>query len=428
MKTILPWLCLLLLVSCSHPPPPEFQPFGPDANHPAATAPAAKPAAQSAPQHAAVKPPAAPAMTNEPTSALAPAITNAAARTNVPAPSGAAAVGNPARPVPPLSVPTLDAALGRTNQGPFATQTQSEDEMLPAGTIRFPATDLNQVLKVYAELVNRTILRPANLGAPLITLETQTPLTKKEAIAAFDAVLAMNGITMINVGDKFVKAVPAAAAATAGEAPDKRPASELPDLGPYVTYVKQLRYTKPSELVPALTPFAQIPNSILPIDSSQILVLRDYTENVKRMLEMVERIDIAIPPELVNEVIPIKYAKAADIANALNSLSSGGGGTSIGGSTGTTGRPGGGAGGAGRPGFGVGPASARAVWVASAAWVRHTASRRLPVAPPASRRLRGAAAVSATDCATSSRAPRLPENCRFSVRPRSLPMNGAIPC
>ena len=35
--------------------------------------------------------------------------------------------------------------------------------------------------------VQRTVLRPANLPAPLITLRTQTPLTKKEAIAAFDA-------------------------------------------------------------------------------------------------------------------------------------------------------------------------------------------------------------------------------------------------
>ena len=82
----------------------------------------------------------------------------------------------------------------------------------------------------------------------------------------------------------------------------------------------------------------KIPNAILPIDSSQILVLRDYAENVKRMLELIEAIDVAVPSEYVSEVIPIKYAQAADIAGALNSLSSGGGGTSVGGTGGTGGR------------------------------------------------------------------------------------------
>jgi len=75
-----------------------------------------------------------------------------------------------------------------------------------------------------------------------------------------------------------------------------------------------------------LTPYMKIPNAVLAIDSSQILVLRDYAENVKRMLEMVERVDVAVPSEFVSEVIPIKYAKASDLQAALNSLGSGGGG------------------------------------------------------------------------------------------------------
>ena len=83
--------------------------------------------------------------------------------------------------------------------------------------------------------------------------------------------------------------------------------------------------------MPVLTPFVKIPNAILAIDTSQMLVLRDYAENVKRMLELVQTIDVAIPSVYLSEVIPIKYGKASDIASALNSLSSGGGGTSMGG-------------------------------------------------------------------------------------------------
>ncbi len=84
-------------------------------------------------------------------------------------------------------------------------------------------------------------------------------------------------------------------------------------------------------MVPVLQPFAKIPNSILPIETSQILVIRDYAENVKRMLELIKQIDINIPSEIISEVIPIKYALASDIASVLSSLTTGGGGGVAGG-------------------------------------------------------------------------------------------------
>ena len=68
-------------------------------------------------------------------------------------------------------------------------------------------------------------------------------------------------------------------------------------------------------------------------------MLRDNAENVKRMLQMIDRVDVSVPAEYISEVIPIKYALADDIANALNSLGGTGGGStvSIGGSSSTGG-------------------------------------------------------------------------------------------
>jgi general secretion pathway protein D len=88
-------------------------------------------------------------------------------------------------------------------------------------------------------------------------------------------------------------------------------------------------------MVPIIQPFSKLANSILPIDSNGILVLRDNAENVKRMLQMIDQVDVAVPAEYVSEVIPILYAQAEDIANALNSLGGTGGGStvSIGGSS-----------------------------------------------------------------------------------------------
>jgi len=158
-----------------------------------------------------------------------------------------------------------------------------------------------------------------------------------EVIQALQGVLALNGIALINVGDKFVKAVPAAQAGQEAAAFNEGTGAQLPDVGQYVTYIVQLKYVKPSEMTPILTPFAKLQNSILSIDSNGILVLRDNAENVKRMLEMIKQVDVSVPQEYISEVIPIKYALADDIANAFDSLGGSGGGTvAIGGSTATT--------------------------------------------------------------------------------------------
>jgi general secretion pathway protein D len=204
------------------------------------------------------------------------------------------------------------------------------EPLVPAGDINFQGVDVDQVLDVYSRYVGRTLLR-AGLPQVKIVLTTETPLTQSEVIQALQGVLALNGIALINIGDKFVKAVPVAQAATEGAAFSDQSANQLPDVGQYVTHIVQLKYIKPSEMAPVLQQFANIPNGVFPIDSNGILIIRDYAENVKRMLEFITKVDVIVPEEFVSEVIPIKYAMVDDIANALNSL--GGSSSSIGNAT-----------------------------------------------------------------------------------------------
>ena len=124
--------------------------------------------------------------------------------------------------------------------------------MIPAGNINFQGVDVSQVLEVYAKLVGRTLLR-AGLPSASIILKTETPLTKTEAIEALQAVLALNGISVVNIGDKFVKVLPVDQANTAGAAFNDDRRGQLPNLGTYVTRIVQLKNVKPSEMVPILT-------------------------------------------------------------------------------------------------------------------------------------------------------------------------------
>ena len=249
-----------------------------------------------------------------------------------------------------LACTELWAQPSAQSPAPAANAAPPED-MIPAGTIAMRGMDLEDVLTIYGQFVNRTILRPASLPAQKIFLTTQTPLTRKEIIQALDDVLSLNGISVVNFGDKFVKVVPNTSVGQEAAPFSTNDVSKLPDFGPYVTHVIQLKYVRPSEMQFAITPFAKMPGGILAIDASQILILRDNTENVKRMLEMIKLVDVDVPSEIFSEVIPIKYAKATDIASALSSLSSGGGGvTSIGGNRGGPTTRGGPTGGINMPG------------------------------------------------------------------------------
>ncbi len=342
MKTILSILLMVLLVSCANPPPPGYM----SVEHGAVED--SKPATPETPP-----PPTTPEVsTNGLVSTLAGVVGTTNRTSSVSAQTNAAASSVTAQPgesLPGTNAPVAGAIAPRSAQVPA---NQPPEEMTAAGVIKFRGAPLEQVLQIYAEYVNRTLLYPATLNLQQqITLVNQTPLTRTEVIQALDAVLALNGISLVKMGDRFVKVVPQAQAVQEGGPADGRKSDEMPPLGQFVTHIVQLKYVKPTEIVQALQPFAKL-NAILPIDSSQIVVIRDYTENVKRMLEMIERVDIAVPAEFVSEVIPIKYAKASEIADALNSLSGGGGGgASVGRSAAPAQRQGGAAGGMNRTGM-----------------------------------------------------------------------------
>jgi type II secretory pathway component GspD/PulD (secretin) len=196
--------------------------------------------------------------------------------------------------------------------------------------INLQVSPIEQVLNLYALLTGRSILRPTSLPAASITFRNEQELTREEAIQALDAVLALNGITMINVGDKFVSAVPSQQALQEGAAFSSVDPKELPEAGQFVTKVVTLKHALPSEVAQLLTGFAKMPNGVVPIDSTMTLVLRDYPANIKRMTEILERVDVEVESEYKLEVIPIKYGKVEDVYSTMSSLIGGGGGGVVG--------------------------------------------------------------------------------------------------
>ena len=103
--------------------------------------------------------------------------------------------------------------------------------------------------------------------------------------------LAQNGVTMILIGTKFVKAVPSNQAPTESAPVIELSADQLPDSSSYMVYVVELTSRKPSDILPSIQPFAKMPNSSVAINEGGLLILRDYSSNIRRMLQIIDRLE-----------------------------------------------------------------------------------------------------------------------------------------
>ena len=163
---------------------------------------------------------------------------------------------------------------------------------IPARSIRFMDADISQVLSLYQELSGRSLIRSPQVPVAVkITFENATPLTRVEALQALDNVFAMQNVTMVYLGEEYVKVVPSALAASEPGPMITRPASQLPDSSSFLLYQVKLKNRTPEEVMGALMPFAKLPNSIIGMKGSDTLILRDYSSNVRRMLQVLETLE-----------------------------------------------------------------------------------------------------------------------------------------
>jgi hypothetical protein len=235
-----------------------------------------------------------------------------------PNPNAAQIPGNPGAvpPSPAQTPPGLPLPLPSARTYSSTNVTISGEEV----NLNFlPNTPLEAVFDTYSRLTGRTVLRPNTLPG-LVTIKTLTPLTREEAIEALNSVFALNGIVMISVGKSFVKAVPPTIAPGEGT-PFSVEAIQEGDH--YVTQIIKIKNALAADVAKAIAPLSKTPNQVVAIEASQTIILRDLASVVKRMMEVIEKIDVAQEQDYKLEVIPIKYGKVTELYDTMNSLVSG---------------------------------------------------------------------------------------------------------
>ena len=191
-------------------------------------------------------------------------------------------------------------------------------------TFNFPNSPIEPIFEMFTELTGKMVLYAPNVEGTVNLISGSVELSRAEAIEAITSSLALSGIVLIPMGEKFVKAVLAEEAVQ--HAPQINRAEDpnlLPESGEFITRTVKLNQVKPSEAVEVLKSLTKTPEGLIPIDSSQTLWIHSDAASMRQMLEVLESIDVVPEDYYSLEVIPIRYSKVGDLYNTMQSLISG---------------------------------------------------------------------------------------------------------
>ena len=214
-------------------------------------------------------------------------------------------------------------APGEAPKAPQKTSDPGASNIEGGGrSIEFNGAALDIVLMVYGNLVNKTVLKDPSAPAASITLQPKQgqDLTDEDKILAIETVLEMNGIHLEPYGEKFVRAMPRNKADVEVIPLIMDSEAELGDTMRVVSILLSFQNIALDEAQKALEGLKSEKGSLKIYERTGQILVTDTELNVKRMREIVKKIDIATPVSENVFVRQIKYAAAADIKTALEAI------------------------------------------------------------------------------------------------------------
>jgi general secretion pathway protein D len=217
------------------------------------------------------------------------------------------AAGIPAAP----AAPTPALPLSPSAAPPPAAPTQLIQ-------LNFRDSPIDQVLEFVSDLRGKTLIKSPGLPNANVTLKSVSRLTVPEALVALDAVLAMNNVSLVPLGDKFLKVVQTANARQESMPVKVTPGVAGADTDSLVSQVITLRHMEIAEAQPVVQAFLHAYGKIQPLERTNSMLVTDTESNIKRILEVLELVDQPVEAREETRIYELQYAKAADVASRLN--------------------------------------------------------------------------------------------------------------
>jgi general secretion pathway protein D len=179
-----------------------------------------------------------------------------------------------------------------------------------------------QVLDLMQRWTGKSILRPAALPASVYTLSLPASITRDEALLAIETLLNLNGIAVIQQGDKFLKVVPNLVAKA--ESPQLITGSvlALPPSGRIASKIFTLKHANAQELVAQIASGLNTTLASPPVyfGRNNALLITDSISNLQKIETLTAQIDKPQLDLVVTKSYVLKNAMATDMVNKLTSM------------------------------------------------------------------------------------------------------------
>lgn len=180
---------------------------------------------------------------------------------------------------------------------------------------------LDALLDLYSGVTGRTMIKAPGLNATFPNIKVKERLTRAEMIQVMDTLLSMNKITLVPLGTRFYRVVQIDAAATEGLAIQREvPEGGIPESDALVSQMVTMKYLDLEDANNLVKELLHGFGKVQKFDRINSLLITETATNLKRILEILDMVDQQTELNIVTRVVPIKYAKAADIAARLNEL------------------------------------------------------------------------------------------------------------
>ena len=249
-------------------------------------------------------------------------------RPNIPGRPGG--VGGPPQ---PARAPNAGQPAGGRAQPRAATQPDGKGgtPVIPYDTsdnaLNFQDASSDLVIMEYALRTGRTYIPSPATPKVTITLRTtpDSPLTDEEYLRAIREVLSLNGIVLIEEGEKFLRVVPAAEAGTSGMRPQFADPEtgrfpDTPEEGATITRMIDLKHLGTEEAMPVVNSLMRPGAKVLTIERTNSIMITDAAENANRIVEVLERMDTPVVAREEPFFRQIRYAKAEDVKARIEDL------------------------------------------------------------------------------------------------------------
>ncbi len=228
-------------------------------------------------------------------------------------------IGAPLQAQAPAPPPGVPSPTGSTPAPAPAGAARVDEDMV--NQIMLPDADIDTVLNVLEQLTGRIIIRPQQLTTATYNLKIKKPVTKAEAIVAIETILAINGIGLSPLGDKFLKVVNIQQVRQ--EAPELLTGSafERPASGKTATKLFMLEFIRAQETAPML---AGMLNALyggpITLQNANALMITDSISNLQRVEVMLQNLDKPSTAGLKPKFYQLRDAKASDLVTKIRGI------------------------------------------------------------------------------------------------------------